>query len=217
MGPDEAARKEFAKRGFGGEIGFGARPALLVIDFVNAFTDPEMPLGSVLDSEVENCVEVLEAARAAEVPIIFTSVTYEEKDLADAGLWVRKIGGNPTLRAGTPAVELDVRLERRPEEQLLNKKYASSFFGTDLLSRLLTKTIDTVLIAGCTTSGCVRATAVDAIQLGLRPLVISDAVGDRLQAAHEQSLFDLEQKYADVTDKNGVIDYISTLKAKAGV
>ena len=103
-----------------------------------------------------------------------------------------------TLRAGTDGVALDARLERGPRDSILVKKYASCFFGTDLASRLTSRRIDTLVLAGCTTSGCVRATAVDALQHGFRPIVVKEAVGDRSRRAHEQSLFDLQAKYADV-------------------
>ena len=199
----------FAERGFGQRLGFGERPALAVIDFMNAFTDPAMPLGSNLDREIAATCEVLGAARKAEVPIYYTVVYYDEPDLRDAGIWALKQKGIASLAAGTPAVELDPRLERRPVETVILKKYASAFFGTDLISRLNARRIDTLCIVGCTTSGCVRATAVDAVQLGLRPMVIREAVGDRAEAAHRQSLFDLEQKYADVVSVAEVVGYFS--------
>ncbi len=188
----------FRARGFGGRIGFGERAAVIVVDLLNAFTDPRLPLGAPLDAQIEQTLRVLQAARAAGAPVFFTSVAYESSDLADAGVWAAKMAGLLSLRAGTPEVEVDARLGRRDDEPLVVKKYASAFFGTDLLTRLNTLRVDTVVLTGCTTSGCVRATAVDAVQNGLRPIVVREAVGDRAQAAHEQSLFDLQAKYADV-------------------
>lgn len=188
----------FRTRGFGGRIGFGDRSAVVVVDLVNAFTDPDLPLGAPLGPEIEQTRRILAAARAAGAPVFFTSVAYESNDLADAGVWAAKMAGLMSLRAGTPEVEVDARLGRRADEPLVVKKYASAFFGTDLLTRLTTLRVDTVVLTGCTTSGCVRATAVDAVQNGLRPIVVREAVGDRAQAAHEQSLFDLQAKYADV-------------------
>ena len=202
----------FAERGFGLRMGFGERPALVVIDFMNAFTDASMPLGANLDREIAATRQVLAAAREAGIPIFYTVVSYEEQDLRDAGVWALKQKGISTLRAGTPAVELDRRLERRESEPVILKKYASAFFGTDLIARLNARRIDTLLIAGCTTSGCVRATAVDAVQLGIRPVVIREAVGDRAEAAHRQSLFDLEQKYADVVTVAETVEYLRVLK-----
>ncbi|HLI29039.1 MAG TPA: isochorismatase family protein [Chloroflexota bacterium] len=205
----------FAQRGFGLRIGFGERPAVAVIDFVYAFTDPSLPLGANLDREIEATRRVLAAARAAAVPIFYTVVYYEEQDLRDAGVWALKQKGVATLRAGTPAVELDARLERRPDEAIIVKKYASAFFGTDFISRLTARRIDTLLITGCTTSGCVRATAVDALQYGLRPVVVREAVGDRAEPAHRQSLFDLEQKYADVVGVEEAVAYLASRRPAA--
>jgi nicotinamidase-related amidase len=198
----------FAARGFGLRMGFGERPAVAVIDFMNGFTDASMPLGANLDREIEATRQVLAAARQSSTPIYYTVVYYEEQDYADAGVWILKQRGIRSLGAGTPAVELDQRLERRPDEAIILKKYASGFFGTDLIARLNARRIDTLVITGCTTSGCVRATAVDALQLGLRPVVVREAVGDRAEAAHRQSLFDLEQKYADVVGVDEVVEYL---------
>jgi nicotinamidase-related amidase len=210
----------FAERGFGQRLGFGERPAVVAIDFMYAFTDPTMPLGANLDAEIEHTRTLLAAARAAHLPIFYTVVHYDEDDFRDAGLWAVKQRGIRSLKAGTPGVELDHRLERRPNEIVILKKYASAFFGTDLISRLNSRRIDTLLIAGCTTSGCVRATAVDAVQLGIRPIVIREAVGDRATAAHAQSLFDLDQKYADVVSLAEVLDYLGahgSTRTAAGV
>ncbi len=143
--------------------------------------------------------------------ILFSTVSYDEFDLKDAGIWALKQKGLMTLRTGTPEVELDPRLQRLPGESLLPKKYASCFFGTDLTSRLLSQGVDTLLLAGCTTSGCVRASAVDALQTGLRPMVVRDCVGDRSQAAHDQSLFDLQAKYADVVSLDEACRYLEGL------
>ena len=201
----------FAERGFGQRLGFGDKPALVVIDLLKGFTDPSMPLGANFDSQMVETKRVLAAAREAEIPIFYTAVAYDEQDLKDAGIWARKQKGTSTLVAGTPAVELDPRLERRPNEAVIVKKYASAFFGTDFIARLNSRRIDTLLLTGCTTSGCVRATAVDAVQNGFVPVVIREAVGDRAEAPHQQSLFDLEQKYADVVGVDEVLAYLSDL------
>jgi nicotinamidase-related amidase len=205
---NEQAIERFRARGFGLRLGFGERPAVLVVDLLKGFTDPQMPLGSNLDAEIEATNELLRAARGVATPIFFTAVSYDDDDAADAGVWLRKQSGVLTLRTGTPAVEVDERLGRRREEPIIVKKYASAFFGTDLVSRLNVLRIDTLIIAGCTTSGCVRASAVDALQYGFVPVVVREAVGDRAQAAHSQSLFDLEQKYADVVDLPEVVGYL---------
>lgn len=196
----------------GHTIGFGERPAVLVVDFIRGLTDPRLPLGARLDDEIEQTIRVLDGARARDHPILFTSVAYEDPDLADAGIWAKKIKAQAMLRAGSPNVELDPRLRRGSKEPLLQKKYASAFFGTDLVTRLNTLRVDTLLLAGCTTSGCVRATAVDGLQNGFRVMVIREAVGDRFQAAHEQSLFDLHAKYADVVSVEQVLEYLGALQ-----
>lgn len=201
----------FAERGFGLQIGFGTRPALLSIDFIKGFTDPTMPLGSDLEAELDVAVEILGVAREARIPIIHTIVRYDEEALADAGVWSRKQRGAAILKADSDAVELDDRIQRHPHEHVLVKKYASAFFGTDLVSRLVSTHIDTVLLIGCTTSGCVRASAVDAVQNGFRPMVVAEAVGDRSAAAHRQSLFDLQQKYADVVTAVDTVAYLRSL------
>lgn len=188
----------FRSRGFGQTIGFGSTPAVIVIDLINAFTNKDLPLGAPLEDVIEQTRRVISAARRKAIPVIYTSVAYEDRDLVDAGHWSKKMEGLMTLRWGTPEVDVDARVGRLATEPIILKKYASAFFGTDLVSRLNSQQVDTLIITGCTTSGCVRATAVDAVQYGLRPMVVREAVGDRSQAAHDQSLFDLQAKYADV-------------------
>jgi maleamate amidohydrolase len=212
--PEQRAKKvglpvdALHERGIGHTIGFGERPAVVVVDLINAFTDPNRPLGADLDAEIGQTLRVLDEARARKLPILFTAVAYDDPGLADAGVWVKKIPAQRTLRAGTPDVELDPRLGRLESEPLLQKKYASAFFGTDLLTRLEALRVDTLLLAGCTTSGCVRASAVDGLQHGFRVMVIREAVGDRLQVAHDQSLLDLHAKYADVVSVDKVLEYL---------
>jgi nicotinamidase-related amidase len=195
--PEEDA-KFFAARGFGKRIGFGNRAALVVIDYINAFTDASMPLGSDLDAELAQTNLLIDEAHAQRLTVIYSTVAYDEDGYKDAGIWALKQSGLSTLKAGTPAVELDRRLHREPADILIAKKYASCFYGTDLVARLNARQIDTLILTGCTTSGCVRSTAVDALQNGFRPIIARDAVGDRSVAAHNQSLFDLDQKYGDV-------------------
>jgi maleamate amidohydrolase len=201
----------FRKRGFSRTIGFGERPAVLVIDIIGAFSNPDLPLGANLDEVIVQTKRILAPARAANVPILYSSVAYEDKDLRDAGVWAIKQAGVMTLRAGTPEVEVDPRMERKPTEPLIFKKYASFFFGTDLVTRLHSLKVDTLILTGCTTSGCVRATAVDGLQYGYRVMVAKEAVGDRAQPAHEQSLFDLNAKYADVVSVDDVVKYLGKL------
>lgn len=185
---------------FGNQVGWGKRPLLLVIDMTRAFTDPDRPLGAEVSGLVTAINALIHAARDGEVPVMFTRVAYEASDLSDAGLWARKIGKLDDLLAVSDGVELDPRLDVRPTDMMLTKKYASCFFGTDLASRLVYNGIDTLVIAGLSSSGCVRATAVDAIQWGFRPMVVEDAVADRWPDAHRQALVDLSAKYADLME-----------------
>jgi maleamate amidohydrolase len=205
----------FKQRGFGLRIGFGERPALLVIDMVKAFTNPDMMLGANLDRQIEAHRPLLALAHERKIPVLFSTVMYEDADFKDAGIWALKQKGVVTLKAGTDGVKVDPRLDFRPTDSLLVKKYASCFFGTDLVSRLLAHRVDTLIITGCTTSGCVRASAVDACQTGFRPMVVREAVGDRSVAAHDQSLFDLQAKYADVVSLEETLAYLKTIRTSA--
>jgi maleamate amidohydrolase len=206
----------FAQRGFGQRIGFGERPALIVIDILKAFTDRTAMLGADLDKEIAAIVPLIAAARERVVPVIFSSVRYDDADLKDAGIWALKQKGVTTLRADGTGWEIDPRVDYRKSDTLLFKKYASCFFGTDLVPRLLAHRVDTLIITGCTTSGCVRATAVDACQSGFRPMVVREAVGDRSAAAHAQSLFDLDAKYADVVALEDTLAYLRRLGHNSG-
>src|SRR5260221_10723342 len=164
---------------------------------LKGFTDTTMPLGANLDTQIAAQKPMIEVAHERNIPVIFSTVIYNDHDLKDAGLWAIKMKGTLTLKAGTPAVEIDERLDMRKTDSLLVKKYASCFFGTDLVPRLLNQRVDTLIITGCTTSGCVRATAVDAVQNGFRPMVVREAGGDRSKAAHDQRLSDPHAEYAD--------------------
>lgn len=209
---DEAFFKE---RGFGKLLGFGQKPCLIVVDMISGFTDPSMPMGSDLSPQIEKVNDLINTMHAMDLPVLFTTISYDDDTLADSGIWYQKMEGLKTLKAGTPAVNVDPRLNFHSGDGLIVKKYASAFFGTDLIARLNSNNIDTVIIVGCTTCGCIRATAVDALQYGYRPIVVEDAVGDRSMASHEQSLFDLRQKYADVLKTDQVISAVSSKYAPA--
>lgn len=201
----------FKERGFGKSLDFGEKPCLIVVDVINGFTDSSMPMGSDLSPQIIQINKLLDIVHSMDMPAIFTTISYDDATLADSGIWFQKMEGLRTLKAGTDAVNLDPRLDFQSGDTLMIKKYASAFFGTDLISRLTASKIDTVIIVGCTTCGCIRATAVDALQYGYRPIVVEDAVGDRSMESHEQSLFDLRQKYADVLKTDQVI---ATLRSK---
>jgi nicotinamidase-related amidase len=201
----------FKERGFGLKMGFGQRPALLVVDLIKAFTDASRPLGANLDRQIEATRKLLSVAHERGVPVIFSTVRYDEADMGDAGIWRLKQKGAADLVAQSNGHEIDERLEVAPSDSVLLKKYASCFFGTDLVSRLTSRGVDTLIIVGCTTSGCVRASAVDSVQNGFRPMVVREAVGDRSEAAHEQSLFDLNAKYADVVSLDETLQYLARI------
>lgn len=205
----------FEQRGFGKEMGFGEKPALLVVDIMNAFTDSNLPLGANLDLQVEQINRLLDAAHNTDMPVFFSIVAYDEADCRDAGVWARKMSGLMGLTAGSKEVQLDRRLRCRPSDSVFVKKHASCFFGTNLASRLQSRRVDTLIVTGCTTSGCVRASVVDAVQYGFRPIVPREAVGDRSRAAHDQSLFDIQAKYGDVKSVDEVLAKLKTVAAAA--
>jgi len=194
----------YRAKGLAGRVGFGRRPAVVVIDFIVGFTDLESPLASDLDPQIEATGRLLEIARSRSVPVYFTTVVYEP-DLKDAGLFIAKVPSLKTLVRGSRWVELDPRLHRRESEPIIEKRYASAFFGTPLASTLTVNGIDTLIVAGCTTSGCVRATVVDALQHGFRAIIPPECVGDRSAEQHAANLVDMDGKYGDVVDLAEVI------------
>jgi nicotinamidase-related amidase len=212
----KAAEEFFRAKGFARTLGWGRHPAVLVVDFSRGFTDPDSSLGADFSGEIAATRRVLEAARSASLPVFYSTVAYDTKDARDGGLWTSKIPALVSLQAGGAAAAIDPRLGRRDDEPVIAKKFASCFFDTDLAGRLRSAGVDTLILAGCTTSGCVRATAVDAMQHGFRPVVVREAVGDRLAAAHEQSLVDLQAKYADVESVGDVVAKIGGLGVVAG-
>lgn len=177
----------------------GKRPALLVVDFVRAYLLPDSPLYAGVESARAAAERLLVAARRAEVPVMHTNVVYEPGG-SDGGVFFRKLPALASFERGrSPELAAFAEgLEPLPGEPVFSKQFASAFFRTGLAAALNALSVDTLLIAGVSTSGCVRATAVDACQNGFIPLVVRDAVGDRHPAPHEASLFDLQAKYAEV-------------------
>jgi nicotinamidase-related amidase len=202
-------RRDLYARGFGQRLGFGAKSAVLVIDFIRGFTDTRSAIAANFDAEVAAARRVLDVARGNDVPVILSTAEYDP-DLVEAGVFGRKTAAaNMCLIRGSEWVDFDERLGQDPRDGVLVKKYASCFSGTDLVSRLVSRGVDTLVITGCTTSGCVRATAVDACSLGFRPIVVEEAVGDRAPISHLASLFDLDFKYADVVTVDEAIEALS--------
>jgi nicotinamidase-related amidase len=167
-------------------------------------------LGAELGEQIRATNRILSLAHQKRVPVVFTVVAYEE-GMADAGLWGKKMPAMEILKKGSRFVELDPRLEKGAQDVILVKKYASAFFGTPLVSLLTSWKVDTLIVTGCTTSGCVRASVIDAISYGFRPLVVREAVGDRLGMAHEANLFDIDAKYGDVISLEEALHYLATL------
>jgi nicotinamidase-related amidase len=190
----EALREAFMARGIGARVGFGTKPALLVVDATRAFTDPSSPLGTDAEPAVEAICVLVEEARAASIPIVFTAPVY-----AGQTIWSKKIPAQRELAPGSDLVKLHPRLDRLPGEKLVEKHHPSVFFDTDVADYLRERDVDTVIVTGLTTSGCVRATVVDSCSLGFRTIVAEEAVADRAELPHLASLFDMDRKYADVT------------------
>jgi nicotinamidase-related amidase len=184
--------------GFHGRAGFGERPALVVVDMNVAFTDPSSPLACPLEDVVAAIQGLLRECRAAGFPVVYTTVAYDEEGRERAAAFIDKVPALLTLEAGSRWVEIDPRLAPLPGEPVLTKLFASAFFGTELHALLAAAGCDTLVVTGASTSGCVRATAVDALQHGYRPVVPHEAVGDRNPEAHTANLYDIDAKYGDV-------------------
>jgi maleamate amidohydrolase len=201
--------------GFGGRQGFGLRPALLVIDMSLGFTSPDSPLHCELGTALDAIEQLLEAARARGAPVVYTTVSYGEGEKAVAKSFIDKVPALLTLAEGSAFTEIDPRIAPRPHEPVLNKLFASAFFGTSLQSLLAAHDCDSVVVTGASTSGCVRATAVDVLQNGYRLVIPREAVGDRDPAAHRQALHDVDAKYGDVVSLEQALEWLSSLPAKA--
>jgi len=198
---------EYEQAGFGNSLEWGERPGVLVVDFCRAFTDSGFPLGSDLTRELAATGTLLAAARELDAPIVFTTQVYDAAHPGSA-LWGQKSGHLSRLEPGGHWAELDPALARRPNEPVIEKLGASALFQTEVLSLLRDGGADTVLLCGATTSGCVRASAVDLQQSGMPTLVVRDCVGDRAPAQHEASLVDLGGKYVDVVSADEALDYL---------
>jgi maleamate amidohydrolase len=190
--------------GIGGRAGFGERPALIVVDMSLAFTDPEGPLKCDLGDTTEAIAELLETARRAGAPVVFTTVAYGDRERTSARAMLKKMPAALEIEPGSRWVEIDPKLAPREGEPVITKVFPSAFFGTTLASYLTGAGCDSVIVTGASTSGCVRATTVDAVSHGFGVVVPREAVGDRFEDAHEQSLADMDMKYADVVSAEKV-------------
>lgn len=191
---------------WGQRIGFGKKPALLMIDFMQGYTLEGAPLFAPgVVSAVAESVELLACARDQQILVVHTNIRYHPGHFIDGGIWVKKAPVMKDMVEGNPLAAFCEAVLPTPDEVVISKQYASSFFGTSLASLLHAQGIDTVVLGGCSTSGCIRATAVDAVQHGFRTIVVRECVGDRHSAPHEANLFDIDSKYGDVVSKQEAI------------
>lgn len=216
----ESLTDDYRRGGFLGRLELGTRPALIVIDFVNAYLLDGAPLfgGDGIQAARRGAIALLAAARAAAIPIFHTNLRYERGG-RDGGVLYRKVAALQCFAedAAEPRYGAFVDgLEPAAGESIITKQYASAFFGTNLASTLTTLRVDTLLIAGVSTSGCVRATGVDCCQHGFVPVVVRDAVGDRAAGPHESNLFDLQAKYAEVVGLADALAYLSSAAIASG-
>ena len=205
---DDTTRKLYEDRGLGGRQGAGTRPALVIVDLNRGFTDPASPLHCDTDAAVEATARLLEAARGSQCPVAFTTIQYDESGRRVAKAFIDKVPSLLTLGADTPWPQIDERIAPLASEPVLLKLFASAFFGTPLAPMLAAAHCDTIVITGASTSGCVRATAVDGMQHGYRVVVPRDAVADRAPGPHEANLFDIDAKYGDVVSTEEALEML---------
>lgn len=191
------------------QVGYGDEPALLVVDLQTGFTDPENPLGGDLTDVVERTNALVDAAHEGDVPVVFTRIVTKHEDARDLGVWGEKVPSLSTLHEDGEWVDIDPRLHVEDRDHVLDKRQASAYHETELDSLLNYFGTDTVVVTGCTTSGCIRATAVDACSHGYYTIVPEKAVGDRALEPHEANLFDINAKYGDVRPVDEVADYLA--------
>ncbi|ARU02512.1 nicotinamidase-related amidase [Loktanella sp. PT4BL] len=203
-------KKVYEDAGFGVRVQRGSKPALVVIDFSYGFTDPRYPTASDADAQIVVTNSLIAVAREKSVPVIFSVIAFNTAEV-DTLAWLRKAQGMKALVEGSHLVEIDARLHRLPDDAVVVKKGASAFFGTNLAAHLAGVGIDTTILTGATTSGCVRASAVDAVQSGFNVLVVADACADRAAPPHEAALYDIDQKYGDVIQSADVLSYLNGL------
>jgi maleamate amidohydrolase len=203
-------KADYRGAGFLGEIGFGRRPALVIIDAVRAYLDRDSPLYAGIEDAIDGMARLLSVARERRIPIIFTRQEFE-RDGVDGGVYRRKVPVLNLLKPGSVLAEIVPALAPGPGEIVILKRYPSAFFHTDLDAHLKAARVDTLLIAGLTTSGCVRATAMDTMLAGYAGMVVRQAVGDRSVAQHEANLFDIAAKLSDVRGEAEVISWLRGL------
>jgi maleamate amidohydrolase len=195
---------------FDGSLGFGNKPTLILVDLVRAYFDADSPLYAGVEDAFASAIRLRDAARLAGVPVIYTNVVYK-KDGSDGGVFYRKVPALSAFTVGNPLGEWAEGLAPNDDELVISKQYASAFFGTSLAATLTASGVDSLIIAGVSTSGCIRATCIDTISNGFIPIVVADACGDRHRAPHDSNLFDMNAKYGDVVDEATAIEYLQSL------
>lgn len=205
---DPGTWQRYSEQGLGAQVGFGQKPAILVVDMSKAFNDPSYKVGSDQTETVMMIARLLAVARPLHVPVFFTTMAYLP-DGSDAGMFGKKMPATLQLRLDdSAAVQIDDRIAPIDGEFVINKKCASAFFGTNLLPLLITKGVDTLIVTGCSTSGCIRATAIDGASYGFRVIVPQECVSDRAEGPHYANLFDIAAKYGDVVPLSEVVTHL---------
>ncbi|WP_323776520.1 isochorismatase family protein [Leisingera sp.] len=200
----------YSDAGFGQKVARGSKPAIVVVDFSYGFTDTQYPTAADMSVQIAATRRLTDKARAMGLPVIYTTIAYQPWE-REALPWLKKAAGMAALQAGSRLVEIDTATGITPADPVIVKHGASAFHGTNLAGLLTGAGVDTVVVAGATTSGCVRATVVDAVQSGFNVLVPADCCADRAQAPHDANLYDMNQKYADVTDADDIENWLDSL------
>jgi len=211
----ETLDQNYSKAGYHAAQTRGSRPALVLVDFAHAYFDPEAPLygGEGCVAARDHAIKLADAARVTGIPVIFTEVKYQPGG-GDGGAFYAKVPALSCFDAGTDTQKLVDGLDVGPDDLMITKQYPSAFFGTSLAATLQFIKIDTLIIGGLTTSGCVRATCIDSISSGFVTLIAEEACGDRAAGPHEANLFDMSAKYADLISTDDAIAYINTCAAQ---
>lgn len=206
--------QDYEAAGFSGRLGFGEKPALILVDFVEAYFDEDSPLYAGVEDTLAAAIRLLDAARAAGIFRVFTNVAFMPGG-ANGGVFMKKVPILKVMEEGAPLGAWPKGLEPGDGELVITKQYPSAFFGTSLAATLTAMGIDTLIITGLTTSGCVRATCIDTCSSGFRPMIVKQAVGDRDERPHEANLFDMNAKYGDVIEETEALDYIKRFSNQA--
>jgi len=207
----DTVRHTYARSGIGGRVGFGTHSALLIVDFQRGFTDSASGIGGDLSKPIQATQTLLELARKLRLPIAYTAVGFDAST-KDGATWLRKMPGLSILLEGSHWCKIDARIEPQAGEPVWVKRAASAFFGTPIIPFLTAARVDTLIVTGCVTSGCIRATTVDAVSYGYRTIVPRECVGDRAEPPHVSNLFDIDSKYADVEPLSGVLDHLARIR-----